>query len=430
MKKTFNFLSQMKSLIEDDYEARACRDIDDDACREVSGNYILLGGSLVLTKLADTFASAKIVLPWLMAATGAPMFLTSLLVPIRESGSMLPQLLLGAYIRLKPVRKGFLVAGAALQAAIVGSLIWVAAYLEGTTAGLAIVVLTILFSLSRAISSIANKDVTGKTIPKAQRGRLSGTAASIAGAISIGFGAALLLNITGSHGIVFLLLLATVCLATSAISYGLVKEYPGATAGGVNAVKVAIGNLTLLRTDPEFGRFVVVRGLMISSGLAAPYFVVMTQTQQGNSLQALGLLIILSGAASFISGGIWGRLADGNSRGLLSLTAILNALICLIGSVTGSLLPAVFSLGLFFLLSIVHEGIRQARKTYLIDMANGNKRTDYVSVSNSVIGLLLLIIGVFSGVIAQFSTVAVMLLFACCSLLAAILSLGLKNVSQ
>lgn len=82
------------------------------------------------------------------------------------------------------------------------------------------------------------------------------------------------------------------------------------------------------------------------------------------------------------------------------------------------------------MLSVVHEGVRQGRKTYLVDMAGGSKRTDYVSVSNTLIGVVLLIIGVLSGVIAQFSVVAVMTLFASLSLMAALLSLGMKQVSD
>jgi len=376
MNSKTSYIDRLHNLIDDEYEARACKDIDDDACQVVPGNYFLINLSLVLGKLADTFASAKIVLPWLMNSTGAPLFLISLLVPIRESGSMLPQLLLGAYIRHKPTRKKFLVWGAILQALMISGLLLVAINMSGTFAGVAIISLTILFSLARAISSIANKDVTGKTIPKKQRGRLSGSAASIAGLISIGLGIVLLYDFTDDGGVQVLLLLAAIAFTLSAISYGLIKEYPGATEGAVNAVEVAIKNISLFKKDKDFARFVLVRALMISSGLAAPYFVLMTQSPSDDKnlsegLGALGLFIILSGIASFISGSIWGRLADHNSKGLISLTALLNTIICLAAAtalITGVEGP-ITGLGLFFALSIVHEGVRQGRKTYLIDMA-------------------------------------------------------------
>lgn len=42
----------------------------------------------------------------------------------------------------------------------------------------------------------------------------------------------------------------------------------------------------------------------------------------------------------------------------------------------------------YFVLSVAHSGVRIGRQTYLVDMAGGVKRTDYVSVSNSLIGIL------------------------------------------
>jgi hypothetical protein len=47
----------------------------------------------------------------------------------------------------------------------------------------------------------------------------------------------------------------------------------------------------------------------------------------------------------------------------------------------------------YFFLAIAHSGVRVGRKTYLLDMASGERRTDYVAVSNSVIGAVLLLGG-------------------------------------
>ena len=54
----------------------------------------------------------------------------------------------------------------------------------------------------------------------------------------------------------------------------------------------------------------------------------------------------------------------------------------------------------FFILGIAHAGVRVGRKTYVLDMAGGNKRTDYVAVSNSAIVLILLATGLFGLLIA------------------------------
>jgi hypothetical protein len=47
----------------------------------------------------------------------------------------------------------------------------------------------------------------------------------------------------------------------------------------------------------------------------------------------------------------------------------------------------------FFGLGVAHAGVRAGRKTYLVDLAGGVKRTDYVALSNTIIGFLLLAVG-------------------------------------
>jgi hypothetical protein len=64
----------------------------------------------------------------------------------------------------------------------------------------------------------------------------------------------------------------------------------------------------------------------------------------------------------------------------------------------------------FFLLALNHVGIRVARKTYVVDIATGDRRTDYVAVSNTAMGVLLLVLGGISSFLAQLG-IGVALLF-------------------
>lgn len=54
-------------------------------------------GALALQSAGDLVVDAKTVLAWLLAALGAPAAVAALLVPVRESGSMLPQAALGPW---------------------------------------------------------------------------------------------------------------------------------------------------------------------------------------------------------------------------------------------------------------------------------------------------------------------------------------------
>jgi hypothetical protein len=103
-------------LVEEE-DARVCKDIPEEACTDVPRNFFKLGVAQTLTKLADELTSAKTVLPWLLTSLGAPSFWIGLLVPIRESGSLLPQMAIGAAVRRRPRRKEIWVLGGMLQSA-------------------------------------------------------------------------------------------------------------------------------------------------------------------------------------------------------------------------------------------------------------------------------------------------------------------------
>jgi hypothetical protein len=46
-----------------------------------------------------------------------------------------------------------------------------------------------------------------------------------------------------------------------------------------------------------------------------------------------------------------------------------------------------------FLLNIAHAGVRIGRKTHVVDIAGGENKAEYVALSNTVIGILLLVVG-------------------------------------
>ena len=82
------------------------------------------------------------------------------------------------------------------------------------------------------------------------------------------------------------------------------------------------------------------------------------------------------------------------------------------------------------MLSIAHAGVRLGRKTYLVDMAGGNKRTDYTAVSNTVIGVLLLVTGGFTAAISMISDVAVILVLGLMGLAGMLSALRLEEVTE
>jgi len=395
-------------LVTGDEDARVCRDIPESACNDQPGNFLRQLGALVATKIGDELASARLVLPWVLSAVGAPAALAGLLVPIRESLALLPQLFVAAVIRHMPVRKWAWVLGSLGQAACVAGMAAVAVTLDGAAAGWTLVGLVVLFSLARGVCSVAAKDVMGKTVSKTRRGTLTGYASSAAGVATIGVGA-WLKGAGGGGGDEFILagilLLAAGLWVVGAVFFAGLAEQPGATEGGANAGREAIRSLGLLVEDAQLRRFVIARALLVSTALLVPFYATLARQAGDGDLGDLGLLLVAAGAASSVSSAVWGRLSDRSSRRVLQLAAIIAGVLSLgvcAWGLAGAPGPAPGRLAAvaFLAMGIAHAGIRVGRKTYLVDMATADNRATYVAVSNTAIGLVLLAGSVF-GLVAQ-----------------------------
>ncbi|MFD2017695.1 hypothetical protein ACFSJQ_22990 [Vibrio olivae] len=164
MKPDFNYAIYEKLV--NDEDARACKAIPESACKVVPGNFVKIVYSQFFTKLGDALINPKVTLPWIMQSIGAPLFLIGWLVPIREAGSLVPQLAIAHYIRHLPVRKWVWVIGSLLQALCVVAIGVIALNLHGVIAGWLVIAVLTVFSLSRGLNSVAAKDVLGKRYPK------------------------------------------------------------------------------------------------------------------------------------------------------------------------------------------------------------------------------------------------------------------------
>jgi MFS family permease len=398
-------LETLYDLVAEDEDARSCRDLDDSACRWVPRNFFVYLASNTLTKLGDALASPKTVLAWVMATVGAPTAMVALLVPIRESGSMLPQLVLGGWVRQRPLRKPIWMLGSLLQAAAVMGCAASAAWLTGVVAGAAILGCVVIFSLARSLNSLASKDIIGKTIPKGRRGRLNGWASGVSGLFTLGVGIWFAVRQRGEDRPLFyaaLLAGAALLWVLATLVFSALQERAGETEGGANGWREAWSRLDLLRTDRAFRRFVVTRALLLCSALTAPFYVVLARENGGGGASLLGTFLVAGGLASSLAAPVWGSAADRSSRLVMMYAALMTAglgiaMFLLIRSQPELSKASWLFPSFFFGLGVAHAGVRAGRKTYLVDLAGGVKRTDYVALSNTLIGMVLLIVGALTS---------------------------------
>lgn len=393
-----------------------------------------------LQEIGDQVVNAKTVLPWLFAALGVPAVLIGLLVPIRESGSMLPQAALTPMIRRMPRRRGAWVAGAAGQAFATAGMAFAAALLSGMAAGLVILAALAVFALSRSLCSLAGKDVMGRTVPKGERGQITGIGTVLSGAVAVTLGLGIrLLGGDDVSPMVLAALLGAAALAwvIAAAVYSGIEEPASGDAAPV-ARSDGDGWLRrswrLLADDAAFRHFVLARTLLLVSALSPPFVVALGAAAGGTGLDGLGLFVLAQGLASLVGGKWFGTLADRSSKRLMvhgaAFASVLVLLFLAALAVPGMraqwwLYPLVY-----LLLVLTHTAVRVARKTYVIDMAEGHRRTEYVAVANTTMGVLLLVVGGVSGALAALGTEVALAFLALLGLAGVQVSRRLPEVSH
>lgn len=425
-------------LISADEDARVCKDIPESACRHQARNALAYMLANLFNKIADELTSAKLILPWLLASIGAPAALSGFLVPIREAGVLLPQLVVAAFIRRMPIRKTVWLWGGALSALSLASMALVVAGFSGASAGWLIIASLILFSLARGLCSVSAKDVLGKTVSKGMRGSVMGYSAGLAGIVTLGFGFYVqwfTASLASRELLIALLLISTLLWLLALFSFAAIKEHPGATEGGGNAIVTALRSFRLLQTDKVLRSFIITRVYLLSVALAPPFYVMLAQQRSSGGVSDLGLLIIASGLASSISAPVWGRLGDWSSRYVMMLASlvagILGVAVFSLAALDSVLLSySLFHALLYLILIVVHSGVRLGRKVYLVDLATAETRAAYVAVSNTVIGVAMLIGGLIGILADVWSLHYLILLLGLLGLAAGVSAWRLPEVSQ
>ncbi len=409
-------------------------DMPDEVARDIPANGMKFIAANGLQNAGDQVINPKTVLPWLLTAQGAPGLAIALLVPIRESLSMLPQAAMTPWVKRRAHRKSVWVAGSVTQGAMALIIALSAAVLDGTVAAVAILAALAVFALGRSMCSIGSKDVQGRTIPKGQRGQITGLATVLSGVVAITLG----LGIRWLGGDDLPKSVLTWMIAASALTWFIgavifhrVTEPAGETSEE-SAGSWVKDSWELLAGDAPFRNFVIVRSLLLVSALSPAFFVSLSAERGGGELSGLGPFLIASGAAAILGGEVSGKLSDKSSKSTMTWGAGLASVILLavMAQVTfaeswsGWALPVAY-----FLITLTHTGVRVARKTYVVDMAEGDQRTTYVAVANSAMGVILLATGAISGGLATLGTMWALGFFALLGFIGVAMASALPEVS-
>lgn len=430
------YTEKVYDFITDEGEERACESISEKACREVPGNFLKNVGSGGFSKLANQLVSPGTTLPWIFSALNVPSGLVGALVPIKDAGSLFPQLFISAKIRAYSRRKWFWVIPSAFQGVCLLAMAWVVKTQEELWAGIWILMLLALFSMASGVASISFKDILAKTIAKGKRGQLLAYRSVLGGIFTILAGIFLFLQQSQKsediNYLFWLVLGGAACWLISAGFFSGIYEERGATDGGRSPISELRQGKNLWKENGNLRRFIITRGLLMAIPLAQPFFVVIAQRELGNEVKNLGFLVLVSGLGAVLSSPFWGKFADYSSRKMMKVVSLLG-----IGSIllmfSFPFWPedflSIYSFAVIFLLHVmIYGGARLSRKTYLVDFAPEDERPLYVSLSNTMIGIFTLIAAILGGLSAWIGSDAMLLVFGGLLVIATLLASTLKEV--
>ncbi|WP_187429759.1 MFS transporter [Roseobacter fucihabitans] len=387
--------------------------------------------SLTLTKLADGLIDPKLVLAWLLNAIGASGVLIGLLVPVREAGALLPQLLLARAIQRAKIRKYFWAIGAAVQGLSALGMAAAAIFLPGKTAGWVIIALLAVLAVARSACSASYKDILARTVEKGTRGKVSGSAGTLA-AIGV-FAFAILLSI-GWLPREPLVISGAIALAgclwvLGALTFVTLNE-PSDNSASDADVSLS-GLMRPLKDDTEFRYYIATRAQLISTALAPPFLVMLGSGNGDNGFGNLGLLVLASSIASIASSYFWGALSDWSSRQTLMLAGGVSGVTLTVAATIGFLLDAgsgILIAAYVFVSQIAYQGARAGRKTHLTDMDSDGQKAVYTALSNTLIGALLLLGGILGAIADLAGAETVLVILAVLSFLAVFSAYQLSEV--
>lgn len=407
--------------------------------------------SLAATKTADGLMDPKLVLPWLAAAAGVPVAFVGAFVPIREAGSMLPQLAVAARLERRRRRAPAWAFGSAVQGLAVLGMVAAILRLDGVAAGWALVAALAAFAIARCITSVSTRDLMARTLRRGTRGRASGLSASIAAGLVLAWGVLLATGVgtetrvdgaVESRAVMVVLgglMLAAILWFAAAIVFSTLPEPDAEPADRTSGTLIADA-IRLLREDRQLARFTAARACLAATALAPPWLVAATAlgpAATGDGMTGppspgvLGPFIVASGLAATFGGVVWGWLSDRSSRRTLVMAGGVGTIAILAAAVSVSVGSHVYAAaGLLLVMSIAYQGVRIGRSTHIVDMAPKASAARYAATSNTVVSLAILAGGGLGAIAATAGTAWVLGVCAACTAAGTWLAVGLAEVQR
>ena len=371
-------------------------------------------------EFAERLIDPPLVLTWFVSQLTTSNLLIGLVAPLGSAGWFLPQLFISARIQRMERKMPSYVTAAVIR--ILSWILLVAAVWLIDDPLLLLVGFFVLYTVARLMSGLAGLsffDVTAKTVPAQRRGSLFAWRQFLGGLLGMGAGwiVKAVLNHPGlpfpqGHALLFALYCAAMIPALGAFTF--IHEPPGEGRGE----EISVGNQLrrageLLRDDATYRQYMGARLALGLAGIALPFYGIYAKNVLGAPEGMVGVYVTTRVAAQLVFNLPWGRLSDrrGNrltmrfqslGTGLTALLALGLVVVAGAFSLEGAWAPYL-ALPLFVLDGAIRPAQVMTGSNFLLELVPGDERPLYLGLSNTLMGVIVLISGLGGLVVDLFS---------------------------
>jgi len=211
-----------------------------------------------------------------------------------------------------------------------------------------------------------------------------------------------------------LIVMSAVCWLGAALCFALVRESPSEIKTGTSVWSQTLAGWQLLKTNLWFRRFFFTRAMFLSVGLAMPFYAILASSQFPKSADTLSLIVLATGVTSALSAPVWSRLLARRPDHVMIWAGVIAALAGVVAlfhpAVVGAPHPIAYML-VFALLELAVQGVTQSSRTYLAVMTPEADRPTYLAICNALLGVIAVIAGGLTGLLAHSSHISAALSF-------------------
>ena len=265
----------------------------------------------------------------------------------------------------------------------------------------------LLFSLSGSLAGISYNDIIAKLLPKGKRGTLfavkqfaSSLAAFGGGLIVARVFSAQTMTFPVTHAATLFIGFSGLVIAS--LSFWLIQEPPSPV---VEARRPSLASMLrrvpqILRTNPEFSRFILVENLSSFGLMVMPFYMIFAREQFAISDLYIGRYLLFQIAGTVLSNLLWGAVARRlGAKCVVWICLTLGATIPFVALGLSYANPNLFGIT-FFLVGFVMSGRRVGFEPYLLDIVPSAERAVFLGIRGTM-NFLVVLLPFLGGILIQ-----------------------------